>query len=284
MNRPPTSNVSVDAITLRYNAPLRRVELALVRRSAAPFAGHLALPGVTLWEGERLADAAERAVRTKVGLGVRGQGQLTVFDEPHRDPRGATLSVVLWAVAEEGEATGPVEWHSFDDVPTLAFDHNQMVEVGRPLLVDRLWRNEAFTRAITGPEFPVSKAVALTESLAGAAPDRGNLNRRLGGIAGLRVSSRKVVAGRGRPGSLWEWHGAPAHNGAAHEAGTVAPRGAAIRGTGQDAPGQEAPARANGLHPHALHPQGGAAEGRANGAAHAEAALHRAGNLETDLD
>ncbi len=212
MNRPPTSNVSVDALTLRYNADARRVEFAVSRRVGEPYAGELALPGVTLWEGERLADAAVRAVRSKLGLGVRGQGQLTVFDEPHRDPRGATLSVVLWAVAEPGEAADSVEWHTFDDVPHLAFDHNQMVAVGRPLLIDRLWRNEAFTRALTGPEFPVSTAVSLTWSLVGAPPDRGNLNRRLSGIPGLRVSSRKVVLGRGRPGSLWEWKDAdPLH-------------------------------------------------------------------------
>lgn len=205
MNRPPTSNVSVDALTLRFDRAARQVQLALVRRDADPCVGHLALPGVTLWEGKRLAEAAERAVRSKLGLGVRGQGQLTVFDEPHRDPRGATLSVVCWAVADDGEATGPVEWHSFDDVPPLAFDHHQMVDAGRPLLADRLWRNKALTRALTGPEFLVSAAVALTESLTGVAPDRGNLNRRLSGIPGLQVSDRKVVAGRGRPGTLWEW-------------------------------------------------------------------------------
>lgn len=208
MDRPPTSNVSVDALTLRFNPATRDVEFAVVRRVTQPYAGRLALPGVTLWEGERLADAAVRAVTRKLGLLLRDQGQLTVFDEPARDPRGATLSALLWAVAEDGDATPGVEWHSFDDVPPLAFDHNQMITVGRPLLVDRLWRNEAFTRALTGPAFPVSTAVAITQSLVGSAPDRGNLNRRLAAITGLRVSDRKVVLGRGRPGSLWEWHDA----------------------------------------------------------------------------
>ena len=205
MERPPTSNVSVDALTLRFNAATRTVEFAVARREVDPYAGRLALPGVTLWEGERLADAAVRAVARKLGLSLRDQGQLIVFDEPARDPRGATLSVVLWAVAEDGEAAPGVEWHTFDDVPPLAFDHNQMIDFGRPLLVDRLWRNEAFTRALTGPAFPVSTAVAITHSLTGAAPDRGNLNRRLAAIAGLQVSDRKVVLGRGRPGSLWQW-------------------------------------------------------------------------------
>lgn len=206
MDRQPTSNVSVDALTLRYNVDARRVELALAPRTHEPYINQLALPGVTLWEGERLADAAERAVATRLGLGVRGLGQLTVFDEPHRDPRGFTLSVVMWAVADHvSEAFDSVEWHPVDDVPHLAFDHDQMVEFCRPLLVDRLWRDLTFTRALTGPTFPVSAAVAITRSLTGTSPDRGNLNRRLASVKGLGVSSKRVVLGRGRPGTLWEW-------------------------------------------------------------------------------
>lgn len=206
MNRQPTSNVSVDAITLRYNHDTRHVEVGVSRRISDPYVDQLALPGVTLWEGERLADAVERAVSSKLGLGVRAQGQLTVFDEPARDPRGQTLSVVLWAVAEHpDQAPGFVQWHPLEDVPPLAFDHNQMVDYCRPLLVDRLWRDLTFTRALTGPTFPVSAAVAITRSLTGTSPDRGNLNRRLASVRGLGVSHKRVIMGRGRPGTLWEW-------------------------------------------------------------------------------
>lgn len=206
MDRQPTSNVSVDAITLRYNTETRHVELGVSQRLNEPYRDQLALPGVTLWEGERLAEAALRAVRTKLGLGVRAQGQLTVFDEPHRDPRGQTLSVVMWAVADHPErAPDYVHWFPVEDVPPLAFDHNAMIEFCRPLLVDRLWRDLSFTRALTGPAFPVSAAVAITRSLTGTAPDRGNLNRRLASVRGLGISQKKVVLGRGRPGTLWEW-------------------------------------------------------------------------------
>ena len=50
-----------------------------------------------------------------------------------------------------------------------------------------------------------SAAVAITRSLTGSSPDRGNLNRRLASVKGLGVSHKKVVLGRGRPGTLWEW-------------------------------------------------------------------------------
>lgn len=201
MDRPSSSHVSVDVINLRYNSEAKQVELAVSERKTEPYLGRLALPGILLWEGERLADAARRAVHHKLGIDdVKALGQLTVFDEPTRDPRGFTLSIAMWAVSD-----GDAEWFTFDDVPPLAFDHNAIVENCRPLLVDRLWRDLAFTKALTGPSFPVSAAVAMTHSLTGTPPDRGNLNRRLASIKGLGVSHKRVVLGRGRPGTLWEW-------------------------------------------------------------------------------
>ncbi len=194
------SLVSVDVIALRYNAELRRVELATKPRTIEPYQGVPALPGVLLREGERLAAAAHRAVIEKVGFDVSALGQLTVFDQPNRDPRGYSLSVAMWAVGD-----GDADWYGFDDVPKLAFDHNVMLFECRPLLVDMLWRDLEFTKALTGAEFPVSAAVAITHTLSGIAPDRGNLNRRLASLRGLAVSSKRMVLGRGRPGTVWEW-------------------------------------------------------------------------------
>lgn len=211
MERPNSSMVSVDVLTLRYSTAERQVEIAVSPRQTEPYLGRLSLPGVVLREGERLADAAERAALDKLGLHLRAQGQLTVFDEPSRDPRGATLSIAMWAVADspaDGSASDKVQWFSLDELPKLGFDHNFIISQCRPLLVERLWRNTDFTRALTGPSFPVSSAVAITKSLTGSSPDRGNLNRRLASVKGLGVSPRKVVLGRGRPGTLWEWEGA----------------------------------------------------------------------------
>ena len=62
-----------------------------------------------LGDGERLRDAAVRALTGKLGVAAptsRGVGQVVTFDEPNRDPRGPTLSVAMWAtVTGAGAAT-----------------------------------------------------------------------------------------------------------------------------------------------------------------------------------
>src|SRR3546814_10554338 len=100
------------------------LRLAGTPRQAEPYTGQLALPGVLLGAGERLQDAARRAVTTKLGIPdekILVSGQLTVFDEPNRDPRGPTLSVTMWAVISSDEVPGSAEWVSWDNPGDLAF-------------------------------------------------------------------------------------------------------------------------------------------------------------------
>ncbi|MFI9404561.1 NUDIX hydrolase [Nocardia sp. NPDC052316] len=199
------SVVSVDVVTLRFWDDDAGVRVGIAPRAVAPFAGRLALPGVLLGRGERLVEAARRAVHTKLGVpeaAIGAVGQLVTFDEPNRDPRGPTLSIAMWAVA--GPHDGPAQWVGFDEIPELAFDHNGIVAASRGLLAGLLWKDLPFTRALLGDEFPATRAVAATTDLAGARPDPANLNRTLAALPGLaRTTERRRVKATGRPAAVW---------------------------------------------------------------------------------
>lgn len=205
------SAVSVDVVALRFWADDAAVTFGIAARGHEPFTGQVALPGVLLGRGERLADAAARAVRTKLGVpaGALGPvGQLVTFDEPHRDPRGPTLSIVMWAVP--GPHEGAAEWVSFDDTPALAFDHNSIATAARGLLSGLLWKDLTLTRALLGRQFPATRAVDLTASLQGSRPDAANLNRTLAGIPGLeKTAERRRTKATGRPAAVWEFSPEP---------------------------------------------------------------------------
>ncbi|WP_174187171.1 NUDIX hydrolase [Nocardia barduliensis] len=199
------SVVSVDVVALRFWDEDGAVRFGIAPRVREPFAGQLALPGVLLGRGERLAVAARRAVHAKLGVpeaAIGSVGQLVTFDEPNRDPRGPTLSIAMWAVV--GPHEGPARWTGFDEVPELAFDHDRIVAVARGVLTRLLWKDLTFTRALLGAEFPATRAVAATAALAGARPDPANLNRTLAAIPGLaRTTERRRVKATGRPAAVW---------------------------------------------------------------------------------
>ncbi|MFT3887423.1 MAG: NUDIX hydrolase [Arachnia sp.] len=199
------SVVSVDVVALAYDRGTRRVMLAAHARIAPPFEGELALPGVVVLSGERLEHAAERAL-AKLGLTTSptALGQLRTFDEPSRDPRGPSLSVALWAAYPAREDAGAAHWAPLDEHPQLAFDHDEIVETSRRILADLLWRDLRFTRALTGPQFTATDAVAITAQLTGRDPHRANLNRDLMKTPGLVEAGIAPTAG-GRPPKLWRW-------------------------------------------------------------------------------
>ncbi|WP_062996839.1 NUDIX hydrolase [Nocardia jinanensis] len=203
------SAVSVDVVALRFWADDAAATFGIAARPHEPFTGHVALPGVLLGRGERLADAARRAVHTKLGVPadtIGPVGQLVTFDEPNRDPRGPTLSIVMWAVT--GPHDGLARWVSFDEPPTLAFDHNNIVVAARGLLSGQLWKDLPLTRALLGDEFPATRAVDLATSLLGGRPDAANLNRTLAGIPGLhKTDERRRTKATGRPAAVWAFSG-----------------------------------------------------------------------------
>ncbi|MGW0055936.1 NUDIX hydrolase [Nocardia nova] len=203
------SAVSLDVLALRFGADDPAVTFGVAPRQWEPFAGELALPGVLLGRGERLVTAARRAVHSKLSVpedAILAVGQLVTFDEPHRDPRGPTLSIAMWAVLGGPATPTGARWVSFDAVPPLAFDHNMIVEVARERLAEMLWKDLTFTRPLIGEQFPATRAVALATALAGTRPDPGNLNRTLAAIPGLtRTGERMRTKATGRPAAVWSF-------------------------------------------------------------------------------
>ncbi|ELB94822.1 DNA hydrolase [Rhodococcus wratislaviensis IFP 2016] len=209
------SSVSVDVVALRFGNPEPgSLRYGVAPRRWEPYTGQTALPGVLLGAGERLETAARRAVTTKLGIpddAILAVGQLEVFDEPSRDPRGPTLSIAMWAViTADNITTDPAAatlWRGFDEHGTLAFDHDRIVAAGRRILATSLlWRDATFTRALLGAEFPATHAVTVTTALTGGRPDQGNLNRTLKAIPGLeRTDERVRVQATGRPAVVWRW-------------------------------------------------------------------------------
>jgi len=130
MDRWPRPALTVDAVVLARTTPLR---LLLIQRGEPPFAGAWALPGGFVEESELVAAAAARELAEETGIEARGLTLLGVYSAPGRDPRGWTVSVAYVLeveqelAAEGGDDAAAARWFAVDQLPTLAFDHAQIV-------------------------------------------------------------------------------------------------------------------------------------------------------------
>lgn len=214
MTLPQQPLVSIDTVPFLFRDGV--LEVILAKRVFEPFLGEAALPGVLLSPNERLAEAAVRALKTKAGIGEESIRCITgtgVFDNPDRDPRGPTLSIVHAVILDpesvvlsDGASRVPAA-----EVKGLPFDHDAIIARTAAALLDALWVGKDVTRALLGESFTTASAARLARELAATAgrpePVTNHLGRDLAKNPWLiKTTAAAAPAGRGRPAAGWGWN------------------------------------------------------------------------------
>jgi 8-oxo-dGTP diphosphatase len=122
-----------------------RLEILLIRRGNPPFQDHWALPGGMVEEDEDLDVCARRELEEETGVAGLELEQFHAFGAPGRDPRGRFVTVAYLTLARPdrlspkaaSDAAG-VRWFGVDSLPTLAFDHGEIILMARRRLRCRL--------------------------------------------------------------------------------------------------------------------------------------------------
>jgi len=125
----PRPAVTVDAILISPNK-----SVLLIERGREPFKGKWALPGGFINMDEELAVACQRELEEETGLRVGELKQFRAYGGVNRDPRHRTISVLFYTFTEEellacaGDDAAKTQWFPLDELPELAFDHQQILE------------------------------------------------------------------------------------------------------------------------------------------------------------
>jgi 8-oxo-dGTP diphosphatase len=177
---------SVDIIALRLGAG-QQLEVLLLKRAQAPFAGEWALPGVLV--NGRSADAsldaaANRALAEKAQLQPVHLEQVATQGNASRDPRGWSLSSFYLALVPPDT---PVQDPELCFVPlssilageqALPFDHNDLVRQ----VSERLAAKSMYTSLpllLLPPRFTVTDALLVFQACLGQPVQHTTLRGRL---------------------------------------------------------------------------------------------------------
>jgi 8-oxo-dGTP diphosphatase len=161
------------------------------------------LPGTFLHEGETLADAVLRALRTKAGVNGLSPRQLHVFDDPKRDDRGWVLSVAhLDAVpaAELSIDRDLAQLFSIAALPPLPFGHELIVERAVNALRNE-YAEHPDPRALLPDPFTLRDLQQLHEVVAGTPLPRDTFRRTM--ERQLTPTGATVQGSVGKPARLF---------------------------------------------------------------------------------
>ena len=138
----PRPALTADCLVVGIGNDGGRVVL-LVKRGHEPYEGCWALPGGFMEMEETLEACAQRELAEETGLTVAGHWvELGSFSRVDRDPRGRTVTVVFGtkvpiAPVKGADDAAEAAWFSIDNLPPLAFDHQEILQVALPRLDSR---------------------------------------------------------------------------------------------------------------------------------------------------
>lgn len=127
----PRPSLTVDVAVFRFHGG--HLQLLLIRRDRAPFEGAWALPGGFVDKDEPPPDAARRELLEETQLPIGELHAVGAFGGPDRDPRGWVVSAAYLgfvqpdAFAAAGDDAREVAWFKVTELPTLAFDHEEVI-------------------------------------------------------------------------------------------------------------------------------------------------------------
>jgi 8-oxo-dGTP diphosphatase len=141
--RLPTLTMTTDIVIFTIRG--ERLEILLIQRGNPPFQGRWALPGGLVEEDEDLDGCARRELEEEAGVAGLELVQLHTFGAPHRDPRGRYVTVAYYTLVrpdrlnpQAASDAANVRWFPVDGLPSLAFDHAEIIAMARRRLRKRL--------------------------------------------------------------------------------------------------------------------------------------------------
>ncbi|WP_420629276.1 NUDIX hydrolase [Candidatus Leptofilum sp.] len=202
-------SVTVDVVI--FSLDKNELKVLLIKRLAPPFANMWAIPGSFVQIDESLEEAAVRALADETGVEDVYTEQLYTFGNPGRDPRTRVITVAYFALVphdaihhKAGRDASETGWFAISQLPSLAFDHAEIIEYAHTRLRYKLEYSsvgfQLLPDVFTLSELQKAYEIILEEPL-----DKRNFRRKILSAEILEETGEKKKEGEGRPAMLYRY-------------------------------------------------------------------------------
>lgn len=201
----PAVTTDIVIFTIRQD----ELKVLLIKRALPPFQGEWALPGGFVNLDESLEAGARRELAEETGVTDVYLEQLYTFGAPDRDPRERVITVAYYALIPSDkieiraatDAEG-VSWFGMQELPELAFDHDQILQAAHERLAAKLdYSTIAFQ--FMPKEFTLTELQRVYELILREPIDKRNFRKRILSLNLIRETGRERKVGAHRPAKLY---------------------------------------------------------------------------------
>lgn len=179
-------NIGIHVITTLFTVNKGEVKVLLIKRTNEPFKDYWALPGGAMYNNETLEDGAKREIKEKTGLDNIKLELCGVFDDIKRSNLQRMIGISFIGVINidglelqrETLKTSNADFFSINRVPTLAYDHNEIINKSIVILKEKIL-NSNILKGLLPEEFTLPELQKVYETLLNKKLDRRNFRKKL---------------------------------------------------------------------------------------------------------
>lgn len=177
----PHPSVTTDCVIFGFDGT--KLKVLLVERGIEPFKGRWAFPGGFLNMDESAEKGALRELEEETGLKGAYIHQFHTFSDPQRDPRERVITIAYYALVRMQEVKGgddaaDARWFALDEVPQLAFDHDQILRMAEKTLRQQI-HFEPVGFELLPEKFTIKELQNLYEAILDVRFDRRNFYNKM---------------------------------------------------------------------------------------------------------
>lgn len=161
------------------------LKVVLIKRKLPPYTGEWALPGGFVRVEESLDEAARRELKEETGIENVFLEQLYTFGAVDRDPRERVVTVAYYALVNlrdylihAATDASQAAWFSITNLPILAFDHAQILELAINSLQSKV-RYQPIGFELLPKKFTLSQLQKLYETVLQQPLDKRNFRKKI---------------------------------------------------------------------------------------------------------
>ena len=179
--RYPRPAVTTDCVIFGFDG--KQLHILLIERSRDPYKGTWALPGGFLEMDETAEEGAARELYEETHVKDVFLEQFHVFSAVNRDPRERVITIAFYALIRQcdyqilaGDDAARACWFEVDELPPLAFDHDEIISKAREHLKIKLKVSPIAFRLLD-EQFTMGELQRVYELISGRTYDRQNFYR-----------------------------------------------------------------------------------------------------------
>ncbi len=212
-SNPLYKNIGIHVISSIFTVEKGIIKVLLIKRKNEPFKDKWALVGGALYNNETLEDGMRREIKEKTGIENIDIYFSNVFSNVFRSTIKRMVAISYIGIIDSAKVsvfketlkTVDADWFKIDEIPPLASDHNEILNMGINTLREKIVTTDIlkslFPNGFTIPEIQKTYEAILNKKL-----DRRNFRKKLLSLELITDTKKQINFEGKKPAKLYKFN------------------------------------------------------------------------------